>query len=243
MSDKIYNFQDVKETNYFNMYQSVVEFMKSNNIKVGDKLPSENILAEKTYINRSSLREALRVLEAFGIIVSKKGSGNVYVCDLEIGLMNLFMIANSLEDTTLTDINKTRALIEAKAIEEFITKGTDYDFFLLEMIYNEQMKAVKDKTTKEYLEYHIMFHDQIMKFTDNKIAKHVVHSGIRLVDNNRIKKFVEESATTKAADHVKRAEIASHENIINAIKSKDIAVARDLITRHILIPGEIIETL
>ncbi len=242
MADQLYNYKDLMETNYYSMYKSIIDFMKERNVQIGDKLPSENDLAEKTYINRSTLRETLRVMEAFGIIQSRRGSGNVYVCDLEIGLMNMFLIANSLESSTLTDISKMRALIEARAVEDFIKMGTDYDYFLLEMICNEQMNAVKDKTTKQYLEYHIMFHDQIMKFTDNKMAKHIVHAGIRLVDNERAKRFQEDKDNPKVAEHISKARTASHENIIKAIKEKDTERAVELIKKHILIPGEIVET-
>lgn len=242
MADQLYNYKDLMETNYYSMYKSIIDFMKERNVQLGDKLPSENDLAQKTYINRSTLRETLRVMEAFGIIQSRRGSGNVYVCDLEVGLMNMFLIANALESSTLTDLNKMRALVEAKAVEDFINKGTDYDYFLLEMICNEQMNAVKDKTTKQYLEYHIMFHDQIMKFTDNKMAKHIVHAGIRLVDNERAKRFEEQKNDPKVQEHIKKAKIASHENIIKAIKDRDVDHAVDLIVKHILIPGEILET-
>lgn len=242
MTTKIFNSQDIKDTNYFAMLEAMVSYIKKSDFQVGDRLPNENILAEEIHINRSTLREVLRVLEAFGVITSKRGSGNIYTCDLEVGFMNLFMLSSVLEDGKPTEINNLRAVIEASAVEAFILKATDYDIFMLEMIYNEQMQTVLDKCKPQYLEKHIMFHDQIMKYYTNDIAKRLVHSGIRLIDNGRIQRFNENQDGSAAADHVRRARIASHENILQAIKEKDINKAKTLMVNHILIPGEIIET-
>lgn len=98
MSTELYNSQDIKDTNYFILMEEIVSYIRKSRIKVGDRLPNENILSEKLHINRSTLREALRVLEAFGVTSSKRGSGNIYVCDLEVGFMNLFMLSSMLLD-------------------------------------------------------------------------------------------------------------------------------------------------
>lgn len=245
MSAEISNSKDIKDTNYFTMLERMIDYIKESNIQKGERLPNENQLADEIYINRSTLRECLRVLEAFGVITSKRGAGNIYTCDLEIGFMNLFMISNGLLDGQPLDVNNLRAVIEADAIEEFIKHATDYDIFMLEMIYNEQMKTVADKRTREYLSHHIMFHDQIMKYNTNDIAKHLVHSGIRMVDNERISRFNTgaEKATPSQEVHLKKVQTASHESILQAIKEKNIEKAKSLMITHILIPGEIIETL
>lgn len=53
----------------------VTEELKSGRLSIGDHLPSERALAETLGVSRSSLREALRVLEALGTISSSTGSG------------------------------------------------------------------------------------------------------------------------------------------------------------------------
>ena len=60
------------------LYESVTEqimnLIKNNELKPGDKLPPERDLAEKFSISRGSLREAFRVLESRGII-ERPGGG------------------------------------------------------------------------------------------------------------------------------------------------------------------------
>lgn len=53
----------------------VTEQLRSGKLRVGDHLPSERALAEDLAVSRSSLREAMRILEALGTIRTATGSG------------------------------------------------------------------------------------------------------------------------------------------------------------------------
>ncbi|WP_105805602.1 FadR/GntR family transcriptional regulator [Leucobacter massiliensis] len=53
----------------------VTEQLRSGRLHIGDHLPGERALAETLQVSRSSLREALRVLEALGTIRTATGSG------------------------------------------------------------------------------------------------------------------------------------------------------------------------
>lgn len=49
--------------------------LESGRLHIGDHLPPERTLAETLGVSRSSLREAIRVLEALGTVQSARGSG------------------------------------------------------------------------------------------------------------------------------------------------------------------------
>ena len=233
MKKEVTNIFDLVNSNYFNLIEELVRYIKRSGIKVGDNLPSEAILADEIHSNRSTLREVLRVLEAFGFIESKRGSGNVFIRDPEIGFMNLFVISNIISGNEAMNISSLRANIESAAIEEFIKNAVDYDIFLLEMIFREMMEQIPDKKSHEYLEKHIAFHDQILKYYPNDTAKYLVHSGIRLVDNSPM--------TVDMPDpFIGKVRLVSHGNIIAAVKERNIPKAKELITGHIMIPGEFV---
>ncbi|WP_426442565.1 FadR/GntR family transcriptional regulator [Bradyrhizobium genosp. P] len=54
--------------------QKVRDLLADGSLKPGDKLPAERQLAEQFGVGRSALREALRTLEAAGILTLKKGA-------------------------------------------------------------------------------------------------------------------------------------------------------------------------
>ena len=63
---------------------------------VGEKLPSERELAKQFEVSRPSLREAIQVLEAKGLINRRQGGGNFVNQDLQQGLSDpLFQLLSS----------------------------------------------------------------------------------------------------------------------------------------------------
>lgn len=59
----------------------IKDFIMSNKLKEGEQLPSERVLVQKLEISRSSIREALRMLEITGLVEVKPGRG-IFVRDL-----------------------------------------------------------------------------------------------------------------------------------------------------------------
>ena len=50
-----------------------------NNLLPGDTLPTENELTESLNVSKSSVREAIKILEAVGIVEIKRGAGLFYL--------------------------------------------------------------------------------------------------------------------------------------------------------------------
>lgn len=65
----------VENKAYSIIVQSLERKLRSGELTVGDRLPSERALAESFGISRASVREAIRVLEAMGLVRSGVGSG------------------------------------------------------------------------------------------------------------------------------------------------------------------------
>ena len=55
--------------------QSVEEQIVAGNLRVGDRLPPERDFAAQLGVSRSSVREAVRILEAQGVLTSAVGTG------------------------------------------------------------------------------------------------------------------------------------------------------------------------
>src|SRR5213593_3658038 len=53
----------------------VEEAIAAGRLQPGDRLPPERELALQLQVSRASVREALRVLEAFGVIAARRGTG------------------------------------------------------------------------------------------------------------------------------------------------------------------------
>ena len=69
-------FQKLEPVRVFEqVVQQIRELIVSGELQVGDKLPPEQELERQLSVSRSSIREALRVLEAEGLVEVRRGSG------------------------------------------------------------------------------------------------------------------------------------------------------------------------
>lgn len=65
------NAQSLAET----VADKIIDFVTSNKMKPGDKLPTETIMQQQMGIGRSTLREALKLMAARNILEIRQGSG------------------------------------------------------------------------------------------------------------------------------------------------------------------------
>jgi GntR family transcriptional regulator, transcriptional repressor for pyruvate dehydrogenase complex len=79
--------------------------------KVGDKLPPERVLVEQFGVGRTSIREALRTMEATGLVEIRHGLGVVVVRSEPAGQRDFL----ELGGYTVHDLLDVRELIETKA--------------------------------------------------------------------------------------------------------------------------------
>ena len=67
-------FKPVKNMKvYEQVVDQIKEMVRVGQIKKGDKLPTERVMAEELQVSRTSIREAMRALEVVGLIESRQG--------------------------------------------------------------------------------------------------------------------------------------------------------------------------
>lgn len=65
-----------KAARYARVYNKILEMIQAGMYPEGSKLQSEPVLAEKMNVSRSTLRQALALLQEDGIIEARRGVGN-----------------------------------------------------------------------------------------------------------------------------------------------------------------------
>lgn len=89
-------------------------------LTLGDRLPGERALAERFAVSRSSVREAIRILDAVGLIRSGVGSGpgagSVIVSEPAVGLSRALKLHVSARHIAPADVLTTRVVLESDAV-------------------------------------------------------------------------------------------------------------------------------
>lgn len=98
--------------------QAIIE----GDFKPGDKLPSEAELCEQLGVGRNSLREAIRMLNAMGVVETKRGQGTFLRETISHDVFNPLIFRLILEPKSTVDVYELRLMIESIVIIMAIKK-------------------------------------------------------------------------------------------------------------------------
>ncbi|PLR98124.1 FadR/GntR family transcriptional regulator [Bacillus sp. T33-2] len=97
---------------YIEIVKQLRDMIEKDNLKSGDKIPSERELSERLSAGRSSVREALRALELLGLIETRRGEGT-FIRDFRgnhlVKLLSTFILQ---DEKAKKDVIETKYMIE-----------------------------------------------------------------------------------------------------------------------------------
>jgi GntR family transcriptional repressor for pyruvate dehydrogenase complex len=209
------------------IYEEVVsqihELMREGKFKARDQLPSERELAETFKVSRTSVREALRALEAQGLIVSRTGAGN-FIAELPVESLVAPLATLLIEEKdALADIFEMRKLIEPHIAALAAERATKADIERMKKILDKQKEAVMRGETG--VDADAELHFAIGRATQNQALEKLVWGLMDILSHSR-----EESLQTRAR---RKASIESHRKILAAIEDHDTKKAREAMLFHI----------
>ncbi|RXZ77612.1 FadR family transcriptional regulator [Paenibacillaceae bacterium] len=152
--------------------REIQNYIREKDLKEGDKLPSVEEMTHMFGVGRSSLREALRYLEAVDIVRVVNGKG-IFVSDVDMyRFAGKFKIEN--EKRFLLHILEVRRAIEGKAVELAAKRISDKQIEELELILREY-RHLKE-SGKDTSQIDLAFHRLIIKAAGNTILDSVLQS-------------------------------------------------------------------
>ncbi|WHH59365.1 FadR/GntR family transcriptional regulator [Petroclostridium sp. X23] len=210
-----------------NISQQVFERIRNEIIrgiwKPGEKIPSENELANILNVSRISVRAALQKLTTLGLLEAKQGEGT-YVKELDSSnYMNSLMPVMALNGERSMLMMEFRRSIEIETAGLAADKATDEDINNLEKIY-KKMELYKDDRAPFLIE-DLNFHLAIAQMSRNPFIVQVFHVvkdilGAAVVDINR---------------HQGQSRgLYYHKKILDALRTRDSNLTKKIMEEHIL---------
>lgn len=204
--------------------QQVREALFGGQIEAGDFLGTEQELAEQFGVSRFPVRDALRTLEAQGIVTIRTGSGG----GAFIAAANLDVVADAmavqLQLFGLTDFEVTDAQIalEGYAAELAATNATPEDIEELDLILADLTALVGDP--QAFLDRGVEFHLALAEAAHSR----VIAQQIRMLWPVLVNRY-RNVATDGSAGRV----LARHQELLRRLKRRDGAAARAMVVEHI----------
>ncbi|MTI40109.1 FadR/GntR family transcriptional regulator [Fulvivirga lutimaris] len=169
-TDLLNNFNEIKvESPADKIIQQIKELISSGQLKPGDRLPSERQLSEKFGIGRTSVRDALRKLEFYGILKTLPQSGTVVAGFGINALEGLITDVLKLEGTDFHSLVETRVLLETNSAKFAAQRRTEDDIVSISNALDSYEKAVK--SGKPAVEEDLLFHLTIAEASKNAVLK------------------------------------------------------------------------
>lgn len=103
---------------YLNIVSEMRDMIREQNIRPGDRIPSERELAEKLTVGRSTIREALRSLELLGLIETRRGEGTFLADPKKHRMVELLSTFILQDNKSQEDVRETMCIHETAAIQQ-----------------------------------------------------------------------------------------------------------------------------
>ncbi|WP_309129436.1 GntR family transcriptional regulator [Microbacterium sp.] len=196
----------------------------------GDRLPSERDLAADLGVGRSSVREALRVLEVMGLIRTATGSGPqagaIVIATPSGGMSALLRLQVAAQGFPLADVVQTRLVLE-DAVAASLAADPECDLDAVHRI----LDVMDDDalTAEEFLALDAQLHYALAEASGNTVITAMM-AGLR----TSIESYVLEGAA-RVEDWAAMAEglRSEHRAIVGAIRKGLPGAARTLVHDHI----------
>jgi GntR family transcriptional repressor for pyruvate dehydrogenase complex len=188
----------------------------------GTKLPSERELAANFGVARSSLRQALKVLEIMGVITQKVGDGSYLNKDassvLAVPMEFLFL----LDDMSLQELTEMRLMIEPALAAKAAERANTQHIALLRQSITDLEHSKRDRV--RLVASDLLFHRVIFQASGNRLVGRLFDTIHRAMLNMMM-------VTSQLVDleHT----LHFHQPILAAIEQRNPELASRLMTDHL----------
>jgi len=215
--------------------QQILSLIRDRQLKPGDRLPSARALAAQFSVATPTIREALRRLQATGMIDIRHGSG-IYVRRDSDRILLSNPSYGALEAQTILQALDARLLIEPHLAELAAANASEEDVTELRSILERSERALALHDDDRYIQINYELHVGIAQTSGNIVLTHIVQSllemhatELHIVDPNS------SLSEIRARDH------RFHQLVVAAIAEHDESAARDAMTEHLTVARSTIE--
>jgi GntR family transcriptional repressor for pyruvate dehydrogenase complex len=212
-------FEPVEKARAFERVVEQIETAIFNGtLRPGDHLPSERALVEEFQVGRSTVREALRILESMGLLKTEPGSpkGPRVSPSNTVGLQRILNGVVRVERIRLVDLVQYRMISGSAA--NFLAAKLRTDRHLDQMDAAVRlMESAGPEETESFARSDLRFHEVIAEAAGNSFLT-IVGNVINQVIVDLVAGTIQGSAR---ADQVRRDFISFHREIFEAIRVRE----------------------
>lgn len=223
---------------YEQVHDQLREFIIQGDLRRGERLPSEAVLAREFGVSRGTVREALRVLAAENLIRTAKGAGGgSFVTLPTVDHISTFLHANisllsESDDVTLAEFLEARELLEVFAAQQCARNRSQQD---VQRLRDTIIEDPADLGTPAHYIANKEFHTAVLDGCGNTLIC-IAAQPVFSVLQTRLKREPMTEALGRRLDE-------DHRLILRAIEAGDSAAAGEEMRKHIAYLSELYQSM
>jgi GntR family transcriptional regulator, transcriptional repressor for pyruvate dehydrogenase complex len=204
----------------------ILQQISSHRLSPGDPIPRERELTESFKVGRSSIREAMRMLESQGVIAPGPG-GAFVVADVSSPLNSSFKLLSALNgESGIRDLYELRLILDCEAAALAAERHTQADVQAMDDAVDDMERALGEGGGPEqFIDADLRFHLAVAGATGNRLIVYSMQA-IRTVVREALMTVYRVQRSPEKA-------VGEHRVIRAAIVARDPRLARQEMRAHL----------
>lgn len=198
-------------------------------LKPGDKIPTEVELCENFRVGRNSVREAIKILEAYGVLEIRRADGTYIRQDYDDKMLYPILYGIILQQDSKDQIVELRKVIDVGIFQEAMNRMKDEDVKALddelaameEEIYRENASSI------EIFDIDVKFHGIIVGMLNNRLLESIGYYVDKITRQSRL-----ETIDYILKNNCQNDFIELHKDIIDMFRKKQSGRIIEVIDKH-----------
>lgn len=210
------------------LYEQIAEQIKqrilSGELRTGDRLPTENELAEQFGASRTAIREAMKTLTQQGLIETRPGRGAMVINATAQAMRHSLELLMRVEHAGgSADVMEVREMLEPEIAALAARRATQDQVTAMQEAVQAMDASLQDADA--YIAADNQFHRALAQGTQNVLVLALVDSIVDLLSGQRKQIFAVEGGPVRGQ--------LNHKRLLDAIRHHDPEAARQAMCAHL----------
>lgn len=208
--------------------EQIKALMVKGELSHGDKLLTENELAERFQVSRTSVREALAALSLTGILEIRQGGGIYVKANPSNAIIEPLTFILLLEKDKLQNILEVRKALEVEAAGLAAMRRKEDDLEIMKELIKKMEEDLPEAKNSEALD--LKFHLTLAKASDNPLLDRMMNTVQEIMGQTlQVTRALWMSATEGTSSRL----FEDHRSIYEMIRDQNADMARRLTYEHL----------
>ena len=203
----------------------LTEAIRMGQFEPGERLPSERDLGVRFGVGRTSIREAIRTLQATGLVTVRPGAG-MFIADDQSISVEPFANWESRYQYRIDELFETRLALEPVAAARAAARASREEIEEIALCVRDLEQAIADKSLAAMVLADAGFHFAVVKASKNRLILTMLQSLRHVLAESQ-------RASLSPAERPRRV-LAMHTAVLEAIAARDSLAAETAMRSHLM---------